>query len=259
MRAIYVTFLRYRYLLSNLISRDFKVKYRRSVLGILWSLLNPILLMLIQAAVFSRIFNTSTEYFPVYLIMGQTLFTFYNEATSSSLFSVVGASSLIKKVYIPKYIFPLEKTLFSFVNLMFSLIAAVIMMIIFRVPASWTIFMFPIPLFLLLIFSLGIGMFLATLCVFFRDIQYLYSVVIVALTYLTPLFYPMSLLEGSWIYNIVKYQPLTCYITYFRNVMIYGTMPSAELNLLCIGYAVAAIVFGVLFFKKKQDKFILHI
>ncbi|MBR2671084.1 MAG: ABC transporter permease [Oscillospiraceae bacterium] len=259
MRAIFETFLRYRYLLYNLITRDLKVKYRRSVLGILWSLLNPIMLMLILSAVFSRIFRSGTEYFPVYLILGQTLFSFFNGATSSALFSVVGASALIKKIYVPKYIFPLEKIMFEFVNLLFSLVAAFLMIIIFGVPFSWTMLMFPIPLIAMLIFVIGLGMFLASLCVFFRDIQYLYSVILVAWTYLTPLFYPIEMLEGSWIYWIIKYQPLTCFITYFRNVVIYNTLPTLELNLLCFGYALFALIFGFWFFKKNQDKFILHI
>jgi len=255
-----VTFLRYRYLLKNLIVRDLKVKYRRSVLGILWSLLNPIMLMLIMTAVFSTVFRgNSIEYFPCYLIVGQILFSFFNEATSTALFSVVGASALIKKVYVPKYIFPLEKVLFAFVNLMFSLAAVIVVLIIFKVPFSWTMLLFPLPLIALLMFATGVGMILATTCVFFRDMQHLYTVVTTAWMYFTPLFYPLSAIENSFIYPIVLYQPLTCYVMYFRDIVIYGNTPTPIQNILCFGYGIVFLVLGFVLFKKKQDKFILHI
>jgi len=253
------TFLRYRYLLQNLVTRDLKVKYRRSVLGILWSLLNPILMMLVMSAVFSTIFKNTIEYFPLYLICGQTLFGFFNEATTGALASVVGSSSLIKKVYIPKYIFPLEKVLFAFVNLLFSLVAVVVMCIVFGLPFRWTMLLFPVPILGLLLFSTGVGLLLAVCYVFFRDTLHLYTVVITILTYLTPLFYTPELLEGSIVYNVVMANPLTTYVMYFRNVVLYGTLPTIADNIACFGWGIGAIVVGLWFFHAKQDKFILHI
>jgi len=254
------TFLRYRHLLINLISRDLKVKYRRSVFGILWSLMNPIFTMLILNAVFSTIFRFEIENFPLYLISGQILFAFFTEATSSSLFSVVGASSLMKKVYVPKYIFPLEKSLYAGVNLMFSLIALVVMMVIYRVPLSWTMLLFPIPLVTMFVFATGLGLILATMCVFFRDIQYLYTVLTTAWMYLTPIIYPIETIASRpFIYNVVSINPLTAYISYFRDVVLYGALPTLQQNLLCFGYAIFFIIFGLWLFKKLQDKFILHI
>ncbi len=253
------TFLRYKYLLANLVSRDLKVKYRRSVLGILWSLLNPILMMLVMSAVFSTIFKNSIAYFPLYLICGQTLFGFFTEATNGALSSVVGSSMLVKKVYIPKYIFPLEKVLFAFVNLLFSLAAVVVICLVFRLPASWTMLLAPVPIVGLLLFSTGIGLLLAVCDVFFRDIAHLYGVLTTILTYLTPLFYSPELLEGSFIYDVVMLNPLTTYVMYFRNVVIYNTLPTLRDNLVCFGWGIGALVLGLLFFKSKQDKFILHI
>lgn len=258
-KAYVNTFLRYKYLLENLISRDLKVKYRRSVLGILWSMLNPILMMLILNAVFSRVFRYSVENFPLYLITGQLLFSFFNEATSSAIFSVVDASALIKKVYIPKYIFPLEKTMFAFVNLLFSMVAIVVMLFMFRIPFSLTMLLFPIPFLMLLGFTLGFGMLISAYCVFFRDLKHLYSVLLTAWMYMTPIIYPLEALGDGFIYKIVMLNPLTWYVTYFRNVMIYGLMPTLEINLVCLGYAVFFLFFGVLAFYKKQDKFILYI
>lgn len=253
------TFLRYRYLLLNLVSRDLKVKYRRSVLGILWSLLNPILMMLVMSAVFSTIFKNSIEYFPLYLICGQTLFGFFTEATNGALGSVVGSSSLVKKVYIPKYIFPLEKVLFAFVNLLFSLCAVAVMCVVFGLPPKWTMLLAPVPVLGLLLFSTGVGLILAVCDVFFRDIAHLYGVLTTVLTYLTPLFYSPKLLEGSFIYDVVMLNPLTTYVMYFRNVVIYGVLPTLRDNLFCFGWGFGALLIGLLFFKSKQDKFILHI
>ncbi len=256
---MFETFLRYRYLLANLIGRDLKVKYRRSVLGILWSLLNPILLMLVLNAVFSHVFRNNLEHFPLYLISGQTLFAFFTEATNGALMSVVGSSALIKKVYVPKYIFPLEKVLFAFVNMLFSMAAIVLLILMYGVPLSPTMLLFPVPLVTMLMFAAGLGLLLANLCVFFRDIRHLYSVLTTAWMYLTPIFYDIEMLKGSAVYPIVRYNPLTCYITYFRDVFIYGNVPTLEQNLLCFGYGLAALVLGTWAFKRTQDRFILHI
>ena len=134
MRARIKTFGRYKYLLKNLIVKDVKLKYRRSILGILWSVLNPLLMMLVISAVFSSIFKVSVENFPVYYLTGSTLFNMLAETTNSSMTSILDSSSLIKKVYIPKYIFPLEKCMFGFINFLFSMIAVAIM---------WSAFLFP--------------------------------------------------------------------------------------------------------------------
>jgi ABC-2 type transport system permease protein len=260
MHSIMTTFLRYRFLLGNLITRDLKVKYRRSFLGILWSMLNPLLIMLVLNAVFSNLFKAAmTENFPLYLISGQTLYSFFTEATNGALVSVVDSSALIKKVYIPKYIFPLEKVLFSFVNLLFSLIAVFVMMLIYGIKPAFSMLLIPIPLLTMAMFATGMGLILATLCVFFRDIRHLYSVLTTAWLYLTPIFYPMDLLGDSFIFKIVKYNPLTYYISYFRNVALFSTLPTLEDNLFCFGYGVVFTIIGIVIFKAKQDKFVLHI
>ncbi len=259
MRDYFETFMKYRFLLSNLIVRDLKVKYRRSFLGVAWSLLNPIFMMLILNAVFSRIFRFEIENFPLYLITGQMLWLFFSEATNSAIFSIVDSASLIKKVYIPKYIFPIEKILYSFVNLGFSLVAIVVMLFIFRIQPSPTMLLFPIPLITLLGFTLGFGLIISCLCVFFRDLKHLYSVIIMAWMYLTPIIYPKSTVSAGLLGLVVNINPLTWYVEYFRAVVIYGQLPTLEMNIICFGYALVFPVIGLLLFKKLQDKFILHI
>ncbi|MCL1830309.1 MAG: ABC transporter permease [Oscillospiraceae bacterium] len=255
------TFQKYRYLLGNLITRDLKIKYRRSVLGLLWSLLNPILMMLLLDAVFSMLIGASEiENYPLYVILGQTLFSFFSEATNGALESVVGSSALMKKIYVPKYVFPLEKVLYSFINLLFSMLAVLIVLMFKPIAASFTMFLIVIPLGLLLIFTIGFGFILAVLYSFFRDIKHLYSVLILAWMYLTPVIYPLSIVENTPVVGlIVKFNPLTWYITYFRDLFLYGTIPNLTTTLICIAYSFGMFILGLFVFRKAQDKFILHL
>lgn len=251
-------FGKYRYLVGNLISRDLKVKYRRSTLGFLWSVLNPLLMALVINAVFSNLFKFKIEYFIVYYLAGSLIFNFMTEATSASLTSVLGAASLIKKVYIPKYIFPLEKCLFAFVNMLFSSVAVIIVIIIKRMPVHWTALLFFFPMICVLIFSLGMSLILSSVNVFFRDVGHLYSVFTVAWMYLTPIIYPKDILP-EFILNIMNLNPMFYYVEYFRDVLMYGTVPNLTAHLMCIIYAFLFLALGLIIFKKQQDKFILYI
>lgn len=252
------TFRKYKYLLRNLIIKDIKLKYRRSVLGILWSVLNPLLMMIVISAVFSNIFKINVENFPIYYLTGSTLFNMLSETTNNAMTSVLNSSSLIKKVYIPKYIFPLEKCLFGFINFLFSMIAIAIMYVIFGYPAHWTILLFPIPVFYTLIFAIGVGLILSALSVFFRDIVHLYSVLLTAWTYFTPIMYPYDILNDK-IKIIMHLNPMFHYTKYFRDVLMYNTVPNLTTNLVCATIAFVTLFIGLIFFKSKQDKFILYI
>lgn len=249
---------KYKYLIQDLVTRDVKTKYRRSALGIIWSVLNPLLMMLVLTAVFSNIFRFDIKDFPIYYLTGSLIFNFVSEATSFSLTSILSAAGLIKKVYIPKYIFPLEKCLFSFVNMLFSFIAVIVVFLILGIEPHWTIALFPIPLVYSFIFSLGLSLILSTLNVFFRDTGHLWSVFVTAWMYVTPIIYPMSILP-VWMVNVVYLNPLYYYVEYFRNVMVYGIVPTVEDNLICITFSMITLLIGLVVFKKKQDKFILYI
>ncbi len=248
----------YRFLLTDLVSRELKTKYRRSVLGILWSVLNPLLMMLVLTAIFSNVFRFQIDDFPVYYLTGYVLFNFVSEATSGSMTSILGAAGLIKKVYIPKVIFPLEKCLFSLVNFLFSLIAAVIVFIIVGVTPNWTMLLFFVPVLYLFVFNLGLGLILATLNTFFRDVGYLYSVLLTVWMYFTPIIYPMEALP-EWMQRIIPINPLYHYVEYFRSVTVYGTLPTLTDNLVCIAYAVVVLLIGIIVFHKSQDKFIFYV
>jgi ABC-2 type transport system permease protein len=251
-------FKRYSYLLKNLVKKDFTTRYRRSVLGILWSVLNPLLMMMVISAVFSTIFRIHVENFAVYYLTGSLIFNFMGEATSGSLASVLGSAGLIKKVYIPKYIFPLEKCFFALVNAAFSLVAVLILMPILGVPLGPTALLFWAPLLYTLVFSIGLGMILAAGNVFFRDIGHLYSVWVTAWMYLTPILYPVEILPDAvkWFVGV---NPMYYYVDYFRQVMMYETVPDLHANLVCASFSLVFLLLGLLVFKKNQDRFILYI
>ncbi len=258
-------FWRYRHLLNNLISRDIKVKYRRSALGLLWSVLNPLLMMMVMYVVFSQIFHMTQlnrgdieVNFAVYLLTGQLMYNFFSEATQTAMGSVLGSAPLIKKVYIPKYIFPLEKVAFSFVNMLFSLIALVIVMLFTRTPVHLTVLLFWIPMVILFVFNFGIGLILAAGAVFFRDIMHLYGVGVTALMYLTPIMYDVSILP-DWAQAVIPFNPMYWFVSMFRDFIIYGEIPGLNAWIgTCVSAAVA-LVAGLVLFKKTQDRFVLYI
>ena len=173
-------FLAYKNLLKELVRRDVKTKYRRSVLGMLWSVLNPLGMMIIMSIVFSHVFRSNIVNFPVYLMCGQIMFNFYNEASTVAMSSILGNAALIKKVYVPKYLFPVSKVCSCFVNLVTSFIALVIVIVATGTKLSWTALLVFIPVIYVFVFSLGMGLMLSALVVTFRDLQHLYGVLITA-------------------------------------------------------------------------------
>ena len=251
-------FLKYKDLLRELVIRDIKIKYRRSFLGILWSLLNPLLMMIVITIVFSHLFRFQVKNYPIYLLTGQIFFTFLSESTNMAMAAIVNNSSLIKKVYIPKYIFPVAKTLSSFVNLIFSLIAVVIMILVTNTKLTWMILLFPLPLIFILVFSIGLGLILSAYSVFFRDIVHLYGVVLTAWNYLTPIFYPADIIPDKY-QVFLQLNPLYHMIELFRHVVLYGKVPSLGLILTCLFISLGSLALGVLAFYRNQDKFILYI
>lgn len=251
-------FLKFRPLLSELVARDIKIKYRRSILGVLWTLLNPLLMMVVLSVVFSNLFRFDIENFPIYILSGQVIFTFYSDSTNSSMTAVLGSASLIKKVYIPKYLFIVSRICSSVINLLASFSALLLVMIVSRVELHYTIFLFFIPVALLVIFSMGVGLLLSALAVKFRDIIHLYSVFVTALMYLTPVIYPMSILP-SWLALIVNLNPLTNYLSMFRDLMLYNNIFGIWNLIIGIIEAVVMLAIGLYVFYRNQDTFILNL
>ena len=244
--------------ISSLVSRDFKLKYRRSVLGVVWSVLNPLLMMCVLTAVFSAFFKFDIENYPLYLILGSTLFALMADSTSAAMNSIIASAPLIKKIRINKLIFPLEKVLFNLVNYVLSLIAVAAVIIFFRVAPTLNILFLPLLLLYMLLFSAGLGMLLSALAVFFRDVIHLWGVVVTAWTYATPLFYPVEILP-SWMLKAEAFNPMYHYVTYMRDIALWHITPSLTENLICFGMAIVTFIVGLIVFKKTQNKFILYV
>lgn len=236
------------------------MKYRRSMLGVLWSVLNPLLMMCVLAAVFSNIlkFGGEIQNFPMYLILGNVLFALMSDSTGAAMGSILESAPLIKKIRVSKMIFPLEKVLFQLVNFAISLIAVVLVMLFFQIPPTWNLLALPVLLVFMTLFCAGLGMLLSALAVFFRDVCHLWGVVITAWTYATPLFYPIDILPG-WMQAAEVFNPMYHYVTYFRDIAMYGTLPSLSEQLICLGMALVTFVIGFIVFKATEKKFILYV
>ena len=251
-------FKKYRPLLTELVARDIKNKYRKSVLGVLWTVLNPLFMMIILAIVFSNLFKFDIENYPVYILSGQVVYNFYAESTSTAMSAIIDNASLLKKVYIPKYMFVLSRILSSLINVLASHCALIIVMFATGVDLKWTVVFFPIPLILLMIFNFGLGLVLSTVAVKFRDIMHLYTVFTTGLMYLTPVIYALSLLPPA-LYTLVRINPITNYLMIYRDVMLNGLLPDPVQILIAVAEAIGMLLLGLWLFAKKQDGFILDL
>lgn len=251
-------FQRYKFLIKQLVLRDFKTKYKRSVLGILWSFLNPLLTMTVQYIVFSTIFRSDIPNFALYLLTGIVCFNFFSEASSMALMSIVGNAPLITKVYVPKYIYPLSRVLSSSINLLFSLIPLLAVMLITGAPLRPALLLLPFGLICLFLFSLGIGLLLSTAMVFFRDTQFLWGVVSMLWMYLSPIIYPESIIPIKFL-TLYKCNPLYHIIRFIRIILMDGISPEPKAYGLCIIASAVPLIIGAVVFKKNQDKFVLNL
>ncbi len=249
---------KYKFLIQQLVSRDFKTRYKRSVLGMFWSFLNPLLMMLVQYYVFSTLFKSDVPYFAAYLIIGLVMFNFFSEATGQTLMSILGNAGLITKVYMPKYIYPLTKTMLSLVNFAISLVPMIVVCLLtgvhFHKSAILALYFFVC----LVIFVLGMGMLLATSMVFFRDTQFLWGVFSMMWMYATPIFYPERIIPESF-RLILKVNPLYYFVKNARVCILEGISPEPLQYFICIVIALGMLLIGSLVFARQQNKFILYL
>ncbi len=266
-------FLHYRYLLGQLVSRDFKTKYKRSVLGVLWSVLNPLLTMTILSIVFIQLFHmggrgSGIPDYPVYLLAGLVFWNGFSEATNLAIGSIIGNFGLLTKVYIPKYIFPLSKVLSSSINMLFSFIAlyAILFVEIARgqLTFAWQNVFMPYDFICVVVFAIGISFIISALTVFFRDMLYIYGVFMTAWLYLTPIMYSLELVQSNprwytpYFLAVMHFNPMYYFVN-FEHTIIFGATPTLMQFVYCAVCAVVALIVGILFFRSKQDKFILYI
>ena len=215
--------------------------------------------MIVLTVVFSAMFKRNIENYPIYLLTGRVLMEFMKSATQAGLKSVSGNAALLKKTFIPKYVFTLSKVSSTFIETVFSFGAFLIVMIATRSPFYWQMVFLPLILIQLYLFSLGLSFLLAQMNVFFRDMEYIYHAVCVAWTYLTPIFYPIERLPNLLQVVIRFFNPMYCYVSQFRDCALYGRIPGAGYVIGGCIWAVVMMVLGLYEFKKNQDRFILYL
>lgn len=248
----------HEFLFEELVKRDFKKKYKRTILGMGWSILSPLVTMMIMNFVFGRVFGRGIPHFAVYLLCGNLLFSYFKEATSGGMQALVGNASIFTKVNVPKYIFLLSKNVSSFINFMLTMVILLLFVAVDGVSFHWGFVSLLYPMFCLILFNLGIGMILSAYYVFFRDISYLYDLFTLLLMYLSAIFYKITIVPEP--YRFVFYlNPVWVYINYFREVILEGRIPGLEYHMLALFYAVSAIAIGALIYKRNNHKFLYYV
>lgn len=251
-------FIRYRFLLFELVKKGIVLKYRRSYLGIIWTMLEPLLNMIVLTFVFGTLFGNTDKMFPIYILSGRILYTCFSQSTKAALRSIRSNSGMIKKVYVPKYLYPVSSVLYSYAIFGFSLIVLVAASLVLGVWPTAKILWIWVPLILLLLLSLGVGMILSTMGVYFRDMEYLWDVALALIMYVCAIFYyPDRFLKLGlgWVLDI---NPLYCVIALFRSC-IFGNQFNVGQAVYAFVFSIVCLVIGVVIFRKKEDEFILHI
>lgn len=251
-------FIDHKFLLKELVLKGIKLKYRRSYLGILWSLLEPILMTIVLTIIFGTLFGNTDKLYPLYILSGRLLYTFFSNATNISLRSIRANAPMIKKVYVPKYLYILSSVIYNYIIFLISLVVLFGLAAILKVYPTVHLFKIVLPLALIFLFSFGVGMILATIGVFFRDMEYLWSVVMMVIMYTCAIFYYPERLLNSGFSWVLKYNPLYHIISMFR-ACIFGEALSMFSVVYSVAVTVIIVVFGCVLFVKKQDEFILHI
>jgi len=245
---------RYRFLLWNLVLRDLKVRYKRSVLGFLWAMVNPLLTMAVLMAVFLKLFRFTVENYPIFILSGLMLWRLYSGGTSVAMRSVLSNSGIRKKIYIPASVFVAAAIGSAIVNLLFAIIPLLIIALIMGVRPSATWLLLPLPIFQTALFAFGVGSIIAALAVFFADIIDIYEVLLNAFYYLTPIIYPISILP-EWLRSLVKFNPMYHYIEGFRTLLIQGEIIDLDRILLGTLAALFVTVLGWSIFTRLSDRF----
>lgn len=255
-KAYLADLYKFRFLLSELVKRDLVVKYKRSILGILWSVLQPLFIMGVMVIIFSQVFNSSVPYYAIYVLIGKIMWDLFSQTTMYGMNSILDGSNLIKKVYIPKYIFPLSKSLTALVNVSLSSIGLFVLMIVLHVPFSLKMLGVVFPVAYMFLFGLGMAYILATFVVFFRDLNYLFEVLLSAWMYFSAIFYTPDIL-GRFEY-LLSFNPAFRFIDMFRNIVLYQQLPTLNDHLIGLALGTVSMALGLLALKKNQDKFILY-
>jgi ABC-2 type transport system permease protein len=248
----------HQFLFEELVKRDFKKKYKRTVLGVGWSMLMPLLMLLVMKIVFGQFFGRSIEHFTTYLFCGNLLFCWFSEATNHGMTSLYSNASIFTKVNVPKYLFLFSGTVQTLINFALTLLIFFFFCFIDGIAFTWKFVFLVYPITTLLLFNIGIGLILSALFIFFRDIDYLWRVFLQLLMYGSAIFYTVDTFTGKMQY-IFQCNPIYRHIAYFREVVLAGAVPSLETHLVLAVFAFAALAVGMFMYKRYNTKFLYYV
>lgn len=248
----------YQFLFEELVKRDFKQKYKRTILGMAWSVLSPLLTLLVMRVVFSHFFGRGMEHYTTYLFCGNLVYSFFNESTSQGMGSLVHNAPIFTKVNVPKYLFLFSRNIQTLINFSLTLCVFFIFCILDHITFTWKFFLLLYPIILLLLFNIGIGMILSALFVFFRDIQYLWSVFTLLLMYMSAIFYSIDTFPVTT-QKLFLCNPVFVFIKYFRCIVLDASIPSLQFHLLLLFETALVLGVGSLIYKKYNTQFLYYV
>ncbi|MBO5424361.1 MAG: ABC transporter permease [Lachnospiraceae bacterium] len=258
MKAKILEFRQYSNLFVELVRKGIKLKYRRSYLGVLWSMIEPLLTMIVLAVVFGTLLGYEGKDFPVYILAGRLIYSLFSQSTTNALKSIRQNEGMIKKVYVPKYLYPLSGIVFNYVLFLISLVVLAVVALVLGVMPTPRTLLAIVPLFVLFLLSVGIGLILATAGVFFRDLEYLWNVGLMLVMYTCAIFYYPDNILASDVSWILEFNPLFCVISNFRSC-VFGEVMDGGMLLYSFVFSMVTVVIGSVIFSKNEDKFILYI
>lgn len=247
-----------RFLFEELVKRDFKKKYKRTVLGMAWSVLSPLLTLLVMRMVFYNFFGRTTEHYTIYLFCGNLIFSYFNESTSQGMSSLMGNASIFTKVNVPKYLFLFSKNVQTLINFGLTLCVFVVFCVLDHIVFTWKVILLIYPIICLVLFNVGVGLILSALFVFFRDIQYLWSVFTMLLMYMSAIFYTIDSYSET-VQCLFLLNPVYLFIRYFRKIVIEATIPTLWFHLLMLTDVIIVCGIGCWMYKKYNHRFLYYV
>jgi len=250
--------MQHKFLFEELVKRDFKKKYKRTVLGMVWSILSPLLTLLVMRLVFTQFFGRSTPHYTTYLFCGNLVFSYFNESTSQGMTSLMGNAAIFTKVNVPKYLFLFSKNIQTMINFGLTLCVFFAFCVLDRIVFTWKLILLTYPIVCLVLFNIGVGLVLSALFVFFRDIQYLWSVFTMLLMYMSAIFYTIDSYSPT-VKNLFLLNPVYLFIRYFRKIVIDAVIPSVWFHLLMAADVVIVLGLGCSIYKKYNTRFLYYV
>ena len=254
----FLAVLKYRELIYQFVSRSVKTRYKRSALGVIWTMLNPLLTMIVLTIVFSSLFRFQIEHFPIYILSGQVVWIFFSSVTSGAMGEMIWSGDLLKRIYVPKSVFVMSAVGTALVNIGISLIPLLAISLVVGVRLSLALLIWPFSILLLSIFSMGVGFLLSTTSVYFADMLPVYDVILTIWLYATPIIYPLEIVPESWLW-FFKLNPLFYLVESFRIPLLYGIVPTEGIWVPAIIFSLFSLIIGGWIFTSKARDYVYHI